>query len=112
MFAAPPGSASQMKGVWDPLPQPFGAVDQPCIILCLSLSFSFSIFCASERASRSRRQEVTQHDPEEHGDGAGGGDAQQDDSPGQPGVHRRQHEQLQLGGKVRRARRNEPMLMI
>lgn len=38
--------------------------------------------------------------PEEHRDGPGGGDAQPDTAPGQPRVHRGQHEQLRLRGQV------------
>lgn len=49
---------------------------------------------------RSRREKVAQHHPEEHGDRLGGGDEEPYDTAGQPGVHRRQHEQLQLRRKV------------
>lgn len=49
---------------------------------------------------RSRRQEAAEHRAEEYGDRPGGGDEELDDAAGEPGVHRRQHEQLQLGRKV------------
>lgn len=49
---------------------------------------------------RSRRKEAAQHYPEEHGDGTGRRDEKQDDQAGQPWIHRRKHEQLQLRGKV------------
>lgn len=43
--APPPGSASRIEGVSDNLTRPSGAIDQPCIILCLSFSLSlFPIF--------------------------------------------------------------------
>ena len=45
---------------------------------------------------RRGQPEVEGGHPEEHGDGPGGGDAQQDAAPGQPRVHRGQHEQLRL----------------
>lgn len=51
-------------------------------------------------SNRSRGQEAAEHCPEEHGDRAGRGDEELDDSPGEPGVNRWEHEQLQLWGKV------------
>lgn len=79
------------------------------VIQCHGLTISYRPFLSLHLVSlfmcvcacRSRRKEVTQHDSEEHRDGPGGGDEEQDDSAGQQGVHRRQHEQLQLRGKVR-----------
>lgn len=49
---------------------------------------------------RSRRKEAAQHCPEEHRDGPGRRDAKPNDPTGQPRIHWRQHEQLQLWGKV------------
>lgn len=51
-------------------------------------------------SNRSRGQEAAEHGPEEHRDRAGRGDEELDDSPGEPGVHGWEHEQLQLWGKV------------
>lgn len=39
-------------------------------------------------------------DPAQHRDGFGRGDAQSNGAPGQPRVHRGQHEQLRLRGQV------------
>lgn len=44
-------------------------------------------------------QEVKKHHTAEHGDGHGGRDAE-DGEAAQPGVHGREHQQLQLGGQV------------
>lgn len=51
--------------------------------------------------SRGWSQKAAQQHPEEHGDWHRGGDEDQDHPAGQPGVHRRQHQQQQLRRHVR-----------
>lgn len=53
---------------------------------------------------RRGHQEAAKHHPAEHRDGHRCGDAESGHTPGQPGVHRREHQQQQLGRHVRAAR--------
>lgn len=59
-------------------------------------------FCASGGHRRDHQEAAQQH-PAEHGDRHRGGDAQSGHAPGQPGVHRREHQQQQLRRDVRAA---------
>ncbi len=92
-----------------------------CWVMCRNVSFitlpetswypDWQTVIASLCLCRSRREEAAQHYPEEHGDRTGRRDEKQNDQAGQPRIRWRQHEQLQLRGKVsNKTRANRTLL--